>query len=274
MQQSSSCLSAVASCQARLSFQNVLRHSELSVSQTDHFPQTLKLSLWVPIFSPLESRPGLGCRELIFRNLSKVLPAICHDITDWVVGTRVKAAQLLPVLLLHAEDHITQHLEIILRTLHQACNDEEKAVVGSVSVPPFKWQSPQPCRHQFCSHLPPALLTSHIQPLAWPSGCLQALCLTFEFTGHVQQCSAFSGQAVSSWPKRLAFPAVSTQTSGRSGGVCSCVSISVTVCVCTCLYEYMCSCVHAYGSPNFTLDISCCPLIAGSLTEPGALRFS
>lgn len=84
-----------------------------------------------PNYPEHESRPGLGCRELVFRNLSKVLPAICHDITDWVVGTRVKAAQLLPVLLLHAEDHITQHLEIVLRTLHQACTDEEKAVVGS-----------------------------------------------------------------------------------------------------------------------------------------------
>ncbi|XP_042542622.1 dynein axonemal assembly factor 5 isoform X3 [Dipodomys spectabilis] len=82
-------------------------------------------------YPPQESRPGLGCRELVFRNLSKVLPAICHDITDWVVGTRVKAAQLLPVLLLHAEDHITQHLEIVLRTLQRACADEEKAVVSS-----------------------------------------------------------------------------------------------------------------------------------------------
>uniref|UniRef100_G3V943 Dynein, axonemal, assembly factor 5 n=1 Tax=Rattus norvegicus TaxID=10116 RepID=G3V943_RAT len=84
-----------------------------------------------PNYPEHESRPGLGCRELVFRNLSKVLPAICHDITDWVVGTRLKAAQLLPVLLLHAEDHITQHLEIVLRTLHQACTDEEKAVVSS-----------------------------------------------------------------------------------------------------------------------------------------------
>ncbi|XP_021496379.1 dynein axonemal assembly factor 5 isoform X2 [Meriones unguiculatus] len=84
-----------------------------------------------PQYPEHESRPGLGCRELVFRNLSKVLPAVCHDITDWVVGTRVKAAQLLPVLLLHAEDHITQHLEIILRTLQQACADEEKAVLSS-----------------------------------------------------------------------------------------------------------------------------------------------
>ncbi|XP_023102401.1 dynein axonemal assembly factor 5 isoform X1 [Felis catus] len=78
-----------------------------------------------------DNRPGLGCRELVFRNLSKILPAICHDVTDWVAGTRVKAAQLLAVLLLHAEDHVTQHLEVILRTLHRACADDDRAVVRS-----------------------------------------------------------------------------------------------------------------------------------------------
>ncbi|KAM9305509.1 dynein axonemal assembly factor 5 [Gastrophryne carolinensis] len=74
-------------------------------------------------------RPGLGCRELIFRNLSKILPAISHDITDWVAGTRVKAAQLLVVLLLHAEDHTTQHMELVLSTLYRSCLDEEQKVV-------------------------------------------------------------------------------------------------------------------------------------------------
>ncbi|XP_053749812.1 dynein axonemal assembly factor 5 isoform X2 [Panthera pardus] len=78
-----------------------------------------------------DHRPGLGCRELVFRNLSKILPAICHDVTDWVAGTRVKAAQLLAVLLLHAEDHVTQHLEVVLRTLHLACADDDRAVVRS-----------------------------------------------------------------------------------------------------------------------------------------------
>uniref|UniRef100_A0A2K5EZ71 Dynein axonemal assembly factor 5 n=1 Tax=Aotus nancymaae TaxID=37293 RepID=A0A2K5EZ71_AOTNA len=86
-----------------------------------------------PHYPPHEHRPVLGCRELVFRNLSKILPALCHDITDWVVGTRVKSAQLLPVLLLHAEDHTTQHLEIVLRTLFLACADEETAVVHSCS---------------------------------------------------------------------------------------------------------------------------------------------
>ncbi|XP_054992470.1 dynein axonemal assembly factor 5 [Sorex araneus] len=77
------------------------------------------------------TRPNLGCRELVFRNLSKILPAVCHDLGDWVASTRVKSAQLLVQLLLHAEDHTTQHLELLLRALQHACADEEPAVVDS-----------------------------------------------------------------------------------------------------------------------------------------------
>ncbi|MBN3308045.1 DAAF5 factor, partial [Amia calva] len=76
-------------------------------------------------------RPELGCRELVFRNLSKMLPAVSREITDWVVGTRVKSAQLLAVLLLHAEDHATQHMELLLSTLYRACADEEREVVSN-----------------------------------------------------------------------------------------------------------------------------------------------
>ncbi|NXG34853.1 DAAF5 factor, partial [Dromaius novaehollandiae] len=75
------------------------------------------------------TRPGLGCRELVSRNLFKILPGLCHDITDWVESTRIKASQLLYILLLHAEDHITQHMELLLRTLYRACMDEESDVV-------------------------------------------------------------------------------------------------------------------------------------------------
>lgn len=83
-----------------------------------------------PSFYPAGvERPGLGCRELIFRNLSKILPAVSHDITDWVAGTRIKAAQLLVILLMHAEDHTTQHMELVLSTLYRSCLDEEKKVV-------------------------------------------------------------------------------------------------------------------------------------------------
>ncbi|XP_075035743.1 dynein axonemal assembly factor 5 [Mixophyes fleayi] len=82
-----------------------------------------------PFYPAGVQRPGLGCRELVFRNLSKILPAISRDITDWVAGTRIKAAQLLFVLLLHAEDHTTQHMELLLSTLYRSCLDEEEKVV-------------------------------------------------------------------------------------------------------------------------------------------------
>ncbi|XP_052409309.1 dynein axonemal assembly factor 5 [Carassius gibelio] len=73
-------------------------------------------------------RPGLGCRELVVRNLSKLLPAVARDIGDWLVQTRVKTAQLLRVLLLHAEDHCTQHLQSLLTVLYHTCTDPETDV--------------------------------------------------------------------------------------------------------------------------------------------------
>ncbi|XP_045571589.1 dynein axonemal assembly factor 5 [Salmo salar] len=75
------------------------------------------------------ARPGLGCRELVVRNLSNLLPALARDVVDWVAGTRVKTAQLLYALLLHAEDHCTQHLQLLLSTLYRACTDPESDVV-------------------------------------------------------------------------------------------------------------------------------------------------
>ncbi|XP_072299956.1 dynein axonemal assembly factor 5-like [Eucyclogobius newberryi] len=76
-------------------------------------------------------RPGLGCRELVVRNLGRLVPAITHDVSDWLVATRVRTSQLLSVLLLHAEDHCTQHLQPLLATLYRACMDAEKDVVNN-----------------------------------------------------------------------------------------------------------------------------------------------
>nr|XP_056722598.1 dynein axonemal assembly factor 5 [Euleptes europaea] len=81
-----------------------------------------------PYYPQGMARPGLGCRELVTRHLYKILPGLCHDLTDWVVGTRIKASRLLSILLQHAEDHITQHMELLLRMLYRTCLDEESLV--------------------------------------------------------------------------------------------------------------------------------------------------
>lgn len=78
-------------------------------------------------------RPSLGCRELVVRNLGRLMPAINNDVTDWLVATRVRTSQLLSVLLLHSEEHSTQHLQPLLATLYRACTDTERAVVTNVS---------------------------------------------------------------------------------------------------------------------------------------------
>lgn len=35
-------------------------------------------------------RPRLGCRVLVYRAFSKILPALLKDITDWTVNSRIK----------------------------------------------------------------------------------------------------------------------------------------------------------------------------------------
>ncbi|KAM9843655.1 dynein axonemal assembly factor 5 [Aulostomus maculatus] len=82
-------------------------------------------------YPPGVERPGLGCRELVVSNLSKLLPAITNDVTDWLVPTRVRTSQLLSVLLLHAEDHCTQHLQPLLAIFYRACTDSERNVVSN-----------------------------------------------------------------------------------------------------------------------------------------------
>ena len=68
------------------------------------------------------------------RHLSKILPGLLRDMGDWVVDTRVKSAALLRVLLLNAEDYITQHMERLGASMYKACMDEDKRVVTDVCV--------------------------------------------------------------------------------------------------------------------------------------------
>ncbi len=78
-------------------------------------------------------RPNLGCRTLVYQNFSRIVSGLIRDLTDWVVETRIKSAQLLYVLMLNEEENITQHLSKILPGLFKACGDDEK-VVGEYVV--------------------------------------------------------------------------------------------------------------------------------------------
>lgn len=84
------------------------------------------------VFCAVE-RPNIGCRVLVNRHASKILPGLMRDICDWVVETRIKSAKLLYTLLINLEEYTTQHIEILISGMSKASLDEEKRVVEEVS---------------------------------------------------------------------------------------------------------------------------------------------
>ncbi|KAL3876674.1 hypothetical protein ACJMK2_034478 [Sinanodonta woodiana] len=87
----------------------------------------------VPIhYPPKVERPNLGCRILMFRNVSRILPGLMKDVVDWVLETRIKSASLLYMLLLNSEEYITQHMEILLSGMYKACADEDQRVTNDI----------------------------------------------------------------------------------------------------------------------------------------------
>lgn len=83
-------------------------------------------------YPPGIERPNLGCRTLIYRHVSKIIPACVKELSDWVAATRIKASGLLTTLLANAEDCVTQHVAVVLPGLYKGCADEEKEVVKNV----------------------------------------------------------------------------------------------------------------------------------------------
>lgn len=83
-------------------------------------------------YPPNTTRPNLGCRVLVSRHVSKILPCLMNDLTDWVVATRIQAAKLLYPLLINTEEKIVQHLPLILNGMYSSCKDSEKEVVQNI----------------------------------------------------------------------------------------------------------------------------------------------
>ncbi|VDK33260.1 unnamed protein product [Taenia asiatica] len=68
-------------------------------------------------YPPNQVRSNFGCRELLSRTASRLLPGLCNDLRDWQEATRHKAAGLLPIVLLHIEAGVTQHTQLLITGL-------------------------------------------------------------------------------------------------------------------------------------------------------------
>nr|CAH8861988.1 unnamed protein product [Trichobilharzia regenti] len=82
-------------------------------------------------------RPILGCRDLVYRSASRLFPGLCKDLSDWQEATRLKAASLMPILILHLEESATQHTQHLLTGIGNGFADAVSRISstsGSVSL--------------------------------------------------------------------------------------------------------------------------------------------
>lgn len=83
-----------------------------------------------------ERRPTLGCRLLVQREASKILPGAIRDLTDWSYETRIACASLLHLIALHCEDdNGTFQAPAMLEALLRAGADPEPLVFKPVRIP-------------------------------------------------------------------------------------------------------------------------------------------
>uniref|UniRef100_A0A0X3P0A3 Dynein assembly factor 5 n=2 Tax=Schistocephalus solidus TaxID=70667 RepID=A0A0X3P0A3_SCHSO len=81
----------------------------------DQLKDKIDFDSGVPSWYPAgQMRPNFGCREIIHRTASRILPGLCKDLSDWQEETRKKASGLLPILLLHLENAVTQHTQVLI----------------------------------------------------------------------------------------------------------------------------------------------------------------
>ncbi|XP_028155551.1 dynein axonemal assembly factor 5 [Diabrotica virgifera virgifera] len=77
-------------------------------------------------------RPNIGCRGLVKRNISKIAPAIARELMSWQEDVRLRCAQLLCSIALHAEEGITQNLQELLLSMYSAARDDDSRVVTNI----------------------------------------------------------------------------------------------------------------------------------------------
>lgn len=70
-------------------------------------PYLHSLSEFLP--QPFTARPSIGVREVMYRFLPRLIPAIITELSDWKEDTRVRSLSLLRVMLVFGEDSVTKY---------------------------------------------------------------------------------------------------------------------------------------------------------------------
>lgn len=93
--------------------------NDLLPQHLDNYPENIR-------------RPNVGCRTLVQDNAGKILPALVAELDDWKVEVRVKASELLVIIVLHVESYVIPFLDTLLPAMFKSCTDEETIVARNV----------------------------------------------------------------------------------------------------------------------------------------------
>jgi hypothetical protein len=69
---------------------------------------------------PFTERPSLGSRALVQTRFVAMMHGIIRDFEQWQEAPKLKAAQLLQVLLVYVEEYVTEHLHVLVPALAKA----------------------------------------------------------------------------------------------------------------------------------------------------------
>lgn len=73
-----------------------------------------RINLDKPLPYPFQERPRVGIRLYVRGNTKRFLFALVNELTNWISQTRVKSAQLLKVIVVLCEEHLTMEAHTLL----------------------------------------------------------------------------------------------------------------------------------------------------------------
>lgn len=94
-----------------------------------------RINLDKPLPSPFLERPRLGMRLYIRGTSKRFLSALVNELTNWVSTTRLKSAQLLKVLVVLCEEHLTMEAHTLFPAFIKAlkfAHDDKDVALASV----------------------------------------------------------------------------------------------------------------------------------------------
>ncbi len=81
--------------------------------------------------SPFLNRPSLGARLFVRANTCRIFVAVLNELSDWREQTRKRSAELLLILTVYCEEHLTKDFHHTVASIAKAITVEKSSKIGN-----------------------------------------------------------------------------------------------------------------------------------------------